>query len=81
MAKIIFQNFQERGVSLAIEPWAMAETVPPDGTVEIEVADHPPPEIGFAISEDGSPLIAVVSSMVRFRAQGEVWELHCKDEP
>jgi hypothetical protein len=74
MAKIVFENFQDRTVTLGIEPWAMAEKVPKDGSVTIEFADHPPPEIAFAIASDGSPLISIVSEFVRFHADGQDWE-------
>ncbi len=69
--KFTFQNLQTRPVRLGIEPWAMAEPVPPDGKVQFEVSDSPPPEIEFALTENGDPVIWVVSDIVRFRAQGK----------
>src|SRR5262249_38716585 len=71
--KFTFTNLQKETVSLAIEPWAMAEEVPPDGQVIFEVADQPPPEIDFALV-DGHPSLSVISSVVRFRAEGQDYE-------
>ena len=68
--KFTFTNLQKQTVTLAIEPWAMAEEVAPDAKVIFEVADQPPPDIEFALV-DGHPYICVVSSFVRFRAEGE----------
>ena len=71
MAKIIFENLQDKIVTLVIEPWAMAEMVPPGGKVFFEVADdHPPEVLVFALTAKGDPCIAVVSSLVRFHAEG-----------
>jgi hypothetical protein len=74
MAKFTFQNGKDEPVTLVIEPWAMAETVPPGGTVVFEVADHPPPQIEFALTREGDPYVAVVSDIVRFRAEGTDWD-------
>ena len=74
MATFLFENLQEKNVTLVIEPWAMAESVAPGGKVSFEVADHPPPEIEFAITKEGNPFICVVSTFVRFHAEGRDWE-------
>ena len=75
MAKIVFENLQDKVVTLVIEPWAMAEIVPPGGKVFFEVADdHPPEVLEFALTAEGDPFIAVVSSLVRFHAKGRDWE-------
>ena len=76
--KFGFENLQQQTVTLAIEPWAMAEEVPPNGKVIFEVADQPPPYIYFSLTA-GHPCVSVMSSFVRFRAEGRDWEFTMQD--
>jgi hypothetical protein len=73
LAEYIFENSQDKAVTLVIEPWAMAEEVPPGGKVVFEVADDELPEIQFAITKSGDPFIWIYSSVVKFRANGRDW--------
>jgi hypothetical protein len=78
MAKFLFENLQNKTVTLVIEPWAMAEEVLPDGKVVFEVSDDQPPEIQFAIMSTGDPCVCVYSSVVKFHAAGRDWEFREK---
>jgi hypothetical protein len=74
MAIFTFTNGQDKPVTLVIEPWAMTEEIPSDGKMEFDVSDDVLDGLEFALNENGEPFIAVVGSLVRFRAQGRDWE-------
>ena len=71
MAKLHFKNKQARRIGLQIEPWACYDEIPPEGVVEIEFDDAPPPGLQFSMEEEGHALIFINSEHVIIRINGE----------
>jgi hypothetical protein len=71
LAKLHFSNQSAQPVGLVIEPWAQYDLIPPDGVVEFEFNDLPPPVLQFSVQEDGRALVYVNSERVTVRINGE----------
>ena len=72
MKTIRFDNLSDHEVQLIVEPWAWAGAVGREGVVEITDPGDDADRVEFALTKDGSPLIAILTERVRIQtAHGE----------
>jgi hypothetical protein len=68
MAKFLVENLTDKPLELAIEPWADLEILAPKARAVFEYEE--PAELEFAIMQDGSALVAIVSGYIKVSANG-----------
>jgi hypothetical protein len=68
MAKFFVENLSDKPLDLGIEPWADLEILAPDARAEFEYDE--PAEFSFAILQDGSAVVSIVSEYIKVSANG-----------
>jgi hypothetical protein len=68
MPRVLFQNLSDKTTCLGIEPWAEAIDVSPEGSVEIDYDE--PAEIVFALLDDCSASVSIVSDRIVVSVDG-----------
>jgi hypothetical protein len=68
MVVFFVDNLSDKPLELAIEPWADLEILAPDARAEFEYEE--PAELSFAIMQDGSAVVSIVSEYIKVSANG-----------
>jgi hypothetical protein len=68
MPKLFVQNLSSKTTTIGIEPWADVATLEPNERAEFEYTE--PAEVGFALLDDGSATVDLVSDQIAVTVKG-----------